>query len=95
VERQLFDFNVSSYLPNYEAFITRAVQTVRTREAAMAAHVGGTFIDLTQVYDTVGGQIFTDYAHLTPLGNQVAARHVADRILPLIRQAESRDSLQR
>ncbi len=95
VERQLFDFNVSSYLPNYEAFITRAVQTVRTREAAMAAHVGGTFIDLTQVYDTVGGQIFTDYAHLTPLGNQLAARYVAARILPLIRQAEARDSLHR
>jgi lysophospholipase L1-like esterase len=93
VERELFDFNVSSYLPNYEAYITRAVQTVRTREAAMAAHVGGTFIDLTQVYDTVGGQIFTDYAHLTPLGNQLAARYVAARILPLIRQAEARDSL--
>jgi lysophospholipase L1-like esterase len=93
VERQLFDFNVSSYLPNYEQFITRAVQTVRDRESAMAAHVGGVFIDLTPIYESSEGQIFTDYAHLTPLGNQIAAQHIAERILPIIRQATGQDSL--
>jgi len=91
VERRLFEFNVESYLPNYEPFIIRAVQTVRAREGEMAARVGGTFIDLTQIYEHAEGQIFTDYAHLTPLGNQIAARYVAERILPLIRPAQSQD----
>ena len=91
VERRLFEFNVESYLPNYEPFIIRAVQTVRAREGEMAARVGGTFIDLTQIYELADGQIFTDYAHLTPLGNQIAARYVAERILPLIRPAQSQD----
>jgi len=89
VERQLFDFNVSSYLPNYEDYITQAVKTVRVREAEMAAHVGGVFIDLTTIYKEVDGQVFTDYAHLTPLGNEVAARKIADRITPLIRPQQA------
>ncbi len=89
VERKLFDFNVSSYLPNYEAFITQAVETVRIREAAMANRIGGQFIDLTRIYEGVDGQIFTDYAHLTPRGNLLAARYIADRVAPIILGASS------
>ena len=86
VERRLFEFNVKSYLPNYEAFITRAVQYVRTRETEMAARVGGAFIDLTGIFKDVDGQIYTDYTHLTPEGNKLTALFIAERILPLIRQ---------
>ena len=86
VERRLFEFNVKSYLPNYEAFITRAVQYVRTRETEMAARVGGAFIDLTGIYKDVDGQIYTDYTHLTPEGNKLTALFIAERILPLIRK---------
>ena len=93
IERKLFDFNVSSYLPNYEDYITRAVKTVRVREAEMAEHVGGVFIDLTEIYQQADGQVFTDYAHLTPLGNQIAARTIADRIGPLIRQHQDSASV--
>ncbi len=84
VERRLFDFNVQSYLPNYEQFAHRAADYVRSEMTAMAATVGGTFIDLTQVFDSAGGQIYTDYAHLTPLGNQITANRIAEGILPLI-----------
>jgi hypothetical protein len=84
VERRLFEFNVSSYLPNYEPYVTRAVQYVRERMSEMAPRVGGTFIDLTGIYKNADGQIYTDYAHLTPEGNQLAARYIAERILPLI-----------
>jgi lysophospholipase L1-like esterase len=93
VERKLFDFNVSSYLPNYEQFITRAVETVRDRENLMAAQVGGLFIDLTPIFKESQGQIFTDYAHLTPLGNQIVAKHITEQILPLIRMDSSSASI--
>jgi len=86
VERRLFEFNGKSYLPNYEAFIARAVQYVRTRLSEMAPRVGGAFIDLTGIFKDVDGQIYTDYAHLTPEGNKLAAQFIAERILPLIRQ---------
>jgi len=85
VERKLFEFNVASYLPNYEAFIHEAVPYVREREEAMARQVGGHFIDLTGIYAGVPDQIYTDYCHLTPLGNRLLAQDVAKGIIPWIR----------
>jgi lysophospholipase L1-like esterase len=84
IEQKLFDFNVSSYLPNYEAFITRAVGHVREVEPRMATDVGATFLDLTGIFQGAQGQIFTDYAHFTPRGNQIIAQYVAERIKPLL-----------
>ena len=87
IERRLFEFNINAYRPNYEPFLKQAVAFVRKSEAEMAARVGGTFIDLTGIFKDVEGHIYTDYAHLTPLGNQVAAQRVAETILPLIRES--------
>jgi hypothetical protein len=98
IEQRLFQFNVDSYLPNYEGFVQRAAAYIRTRNSEMAAKVGGAFIDLTGIYKTTSGQIYTDYCHLTPLGNQIAAKHIADGILPLIRlpgESVSSPSVQR
>jgi hypothetical protein len=86
VERRLFEFNVESYLPNYEAYITQAVAFVRAQMVIMAPRMGGIFIDLTKAFDKADGQMFTDYAHLTPAANQIIAQTVADSILPLIAQ---------
>jgi hypothetical protein len=83
---------VNSYLPNYEAFITRAVEYVRIRNADMAARVGGVFVDLTSIFKNADGQIYTDYAHLTPEGNRLAALFIAERILPLIRKRAAQPS---
>jgi len=41
-------------------------------------------VDLTGIFAHVEGQIFTDYAHLTPEGN----RMVADRIMREIARRE-------
>ena len=87
VERRLFEFGINAYLPNYEPFLKRAVESVRTSEAEMAARVGGEFIDLTGIFKTAEEQIYTDYAHLTPRGNEIAAQHIGERILPLIRRS--------
>ena len=86
MEQRLFAFNVESYLPNYEQFIHRAVAMVNARETAMATELGAQFIDLTGIYGGVEEQIYTDYVHLTPRGNELLARHVAERLMPLIKQ---------
>lgn len=85
LEKRLFQYNVDSYLPNYEEFAKGAAETIRARNTAMAAKVGGAFVDLTGIYKTVDGQIYTDYCHLTPKGNEILAKHVAESILPLIK----------
>lgn len=86
IERALFQFNVDSYLPNYEQFAARAVEYFRGEEAQMAADVGAEFIDLTRVFDHADEQMFTDYVHLTPKANEIMARVIEKRIAPLIRQ---------
>jgi hypothetical protein len=84
MEQRLFAFNDTSYLPNYQEFMRQATPYVRAQEEAMAKHVGGTFIDLTQAFTGVTEQVYTDYCHLTPFGNALVARTIADRITPLI-----------
>ena len=86
MEQRLFAFNVESYLPNYEQFVRRAVAMVHERETAMASELGAQFIDLTGIYGGVEEQIYTDYVHLTPRGNELLARHLAERLVPVIRQ---------
>jgi hypothetical protein len=85
IERRLFDFNVDAYLPNYEAFIARAVPLVSTLTRAEVEAGGGVYLDGTTAFREAEGQIFTDYAHLTPTGNAILARRIADRIAPLVR----------
>lgn len=85
IERQLFEFNIESYRPNHEVFIHQARDTVSSYEHAMAKEIGAEFIDLTRIFRQEPGQIYTDYAHLTPEGNELLAEVVAEFILPIIR----------
>ena len=52
----------------------------------MANDVGGSFIDLTNTFDGVSWQAFTDYAHLTPRANRLVAARIANELLPTIRK---------
>jgi len=85
IERTLFDFNVSSYVPNYEEFVQQVVPFFVEQETAMAARVGADFLDLSDPFDGIEGQVYTDYAHLTPLGNRVVAERILARSLAGIR----------
>jgi lysophospholipase L1-like esterase len=86
IERKLFDFNVGSYVPHYEDYMRRATPWLSQQETLMAQRVGATFIDLTAAFKHVPGQVYTDYCHLTPHGNEVVSGIIADRITPIIRQ---------
>ncbi len=88
IERDLFRFNLESYRPNYEEFLTQARDTVAKYESAMAQELGAEFIDLTGIYRQVPQQIYTDYAHLTPLGNELLAQRAAERLIPIIQSSQ-------
>src|SRR6185503_18224098 len=90
IERALFDFNEKEYLPNYEAFMQLAIPWIVQWETDMAQRVGATFLDLTPIFRDVPGQVFTDYCHLTPHGNEVLATAIQPRIAALIRARQQR-----
>jgi len=83
VEQELFAFNVDATEPNYEAYIRRATPIVARKVRETVEPLGGTFLDLTEIYEGASEQIFTDYAHLTPLGNRILAERIADTVVAL------------
>jgi hypothetical protein len=85
IERRLFDFNVGSTQPNYEEYMRRATPIVADMVRETVEPLGGRFLDLTGIFERSDGQIFTDYAHLTPEGNRILATHVVEAILAMRR----------
>lgn len=88
-EQKLFEFDVSSWRPGYEDYIHRVVPMAVDSERAVAARVGGIAVDLTGIYDGTPEQTFTDYAHLTPLGNRLLAESILEHIAPRISESLS------
>lgn len=84
IEKKLFDFDINSMRPNAEDFYRRAVDIVRTDEQAMTKEIGAEYIDLTGIFASAQGQMFTDYVHLTPKANEILAHVVAQKIEPLL-----------
>jgi len=81
IEKQLFDFNIAAWRPGYEEYMRAAAPHVAKRIEEVVTPLGGRFLDLTSLFTTSEGQIFTDYAHLTPEGNRMVARRIADEII--------------
>ena len=90
IERRMFDFNVQSYLPNYEQFMRLSAPWIAARESEMVQREGASFLDLTGIFKGVSGQVYTDYCHLTPLGNDMLAAAVERHVTPLIRSRMAR-----
>jgi lysophospholipase L1-like esterase len=86
VEVELRKFMLASWLPGYDEYLRRAVPYINEEESRMAAEFGAHYHDLTGIYAGVKEQVYTDYCHLTPLGNQLLARYVAERIAPLVQE---------
>jgi hypothetical protein len=84
IERELFAFNVASWPPNYEEFLLQATPKIAAMIESEVEPTGASFLDLTAIFQESEGQIFTDYAHLTPEGNRILAEVVAGEIVRLM-----------
>jgi hypothetical protein len=62
----------------------RPIVTELARRAAEGT--GAQFYDLTDIYGGVSGDVYTDYCHLTPLGNQRLAEYLGEQLLPTVRK---------
>jgi lysophospholipase L1-like esterase len=83
-EVELRRYMLASWLPRYDEYLRQAVGFVNAEESRMATELGAHYFDLTGIYAGVKEQIYTDYCHLTPLGNELLARYVADRLAPIV-----------
>jgi hypothetical protein len=84
VERQMFEFVLTANRPHFEDFMHKAVRMARDHmERAIRKH-NALFLDATGIYTDARAQVFTDYCHLTPYGNEVMAAFLAEQIRPTI-----------
>ncbi len=72
-EKALLDYwwkvDGTLYVYGFQTLYTELAKTL----ASDARQEGYGFLDLTGVFDSVTAQTFTDYCHLTPVGNQAVA----------------------
>jgi len=84
LEQLIYDEMENQWLVNYIEYKNRARPIVLEYMNAAAAESGAMVLDLTDIYGGITEDIFTDYCHLTPLGNRILAEYVGARILPTL-----------
>lgn len=75
-EQRMFDYNrrINGPLLTYD--YEQLYSKIASSMAAAAAQDGFRFLDLTDLFDSMPDQAFTDYCHLTPAANRLVAEHL-------------------
>jgi len=84
LEQQIYDEMNTYWAENYIDFKNRARRVVIEYLERATKATGATFMDLTDVFDGVEEDVYTDYCHLTPIGNRTLAENLGAQLLPLI-----------
>lgn len=84
LEQEIFEEMQSHWQENFVEFKNEAKPLVTKLVQEATAKTGAIFVDLTDIYADVEGDVYTDYCHLTPLGNQKLAEALGNAITPLI-----------
>jgi len=79
-ERQMFDYDRASGGPLYTYLFPAAYGRLAGQMSEAAQRDGFPFVNLERVFDGSADQTFTDFAHLTPRGNEI----IAERLVPLL-----------
>jgi hypothetical protein len=84
LETQIYGEMVGHWPENYIGF-KNAARPIILEYLQNAAALGGMQIaDLTDIYAGVEGDVYTDYCHLTPTGNERLAQALAPAVLELL-----------
>lgn len=84
MEQDIFREMDSYWQENFVQFKNEARPMVTKMLQEVTGRTGSKFIDLTDIYGGVEGDVYTDYCHLTPLGNRKLAESLGGAITPLI-----------
>jgi len=85
LEQKIYHELDSEWQVNFVEYKNRARPIVAGYARTAAERSGALFFDLTDIYGDVTGDVYTDYCHLTPLGDQRLAEYLGERLLPIVR----------
>lgn len=84
LEQQIFHELDSQWQENFVEFKNRAKPIVVDYLSQSTKRAGSVFLDMTDIFGGVIEDAYTDYCHLTPLGNRRLAERIGEGILPLL-----------
>lgn len=80
VEKRMFDYDRTSGGALYAYLFPEVYHKFAANMSEAGAAEGFTFLNMENGFDSTAEQTFTDFAHLSPKGNEV----IAERLVPLI-----------
>lgn len=84
LERNIYQELDQQWQVNFVEYKNRAKPMVVDYLSKSTAKTGATFLDMTDVFGDIEGDVYTDYCHLTPGGNKRLAEEIGRNIVPLI-----------
>jgi lysophospholipase L1-like esterase len=86
LEQKIYQELDTEWQENFVEFKNQARPIVTRYARAAAESTGAQFYDLTDIYGGVADDVYTDYCHLTPIGNQRLAEYLGERLLPTVQK---------
>ena len=83
-ERQIYRELDMEWQENFVEFKNRARPIVTQYARNAAESSGALFFDLTDIFAGVETDVYTDYCHLTPIGNKRLAEYLGEKLLPIV-----------
>jgi hypothetical protein len=84
LERKIYQELDGEWQENFVEFKNKAKPLVADYLTRSTTKTGATFLDMTDVFVGVTGDAYTDYCHLSPLGNKVLAEAIGREVVALI-----------
>lgn len=86
LELKIFEWLSTQWQENLVEFKRRAKPVVVDGLQRTTSKNGAIFVDLTDPFGGIEGDVYTDYCHLTPTGNKRIAEVLGQKLLPMIIQ---------
>jgi len=84
MERLIFDEMDGQWQENFVDFKNRARPLVVEWLKQSTSRTGSLFLDMTDPFNGLAEDAYTDYCHLTPMGNKRIAEEIGARLVPLV-----------
>jgi hypothetical protein len=84
LEQNIFDEINTVWAKNYVEFKNKARPIVMEDMTEATNSTGSIFIDMTDIFGGMKEDAYTDYCHLTPMGNKRFAEYLGERLVPII-----------
>jgi hypothetical protein len=84
LEQQIYQELDQQWQENFVEYKNRARPRVVEHLRDSTGRTGSVFLDMTDIFGGIEGDVYTDYCHLTPMGNKQLAEKIGEHILPLL-----------